>query len=160
MKTLRCLTPLLVISLLLSHGCQPKTQSHEIQHQVSTNKQAKNILGEQLIMCCSDPKTGFYRDGHCVTGPADHGTHIICAKVTTEFLEFSKARGNDLMTPLPDYHFPGLKAGDHWCLCISRWLEALEAGVAPPIRVESTHEQALEYVSLAVLLSYDLSKVN
>ncbi|MDY7021829.1 MAG: DUF2237 domain-containing protein [Cyanobacteriota bacterium] len=115
---------------------------------------ATNVLGEQLEICCTSPMTGFYRDGQCNTGSGDMGAHIICAQVTAEFLEFSRARGNDLMTPNPAFRFPGLKPGDCWCLCASRWKEALDAGVAPPVRLESTHVLALEYVTLEELKAY------
>ncbi|MDX1920426.1 MAG: DUF2237 domain-containing protein [Candidatus Caenarcaniphilales bacterium] len=114
-------------------------------------RKEKNVLGEILKPCCMKPLAGFYRDGSCRTGEDDHGTHIVCAKVTKEFLEFSKSRGNDLITPSPNHRFPGLKDGDKWCLCIGRWKEALDHGVAPPIILESTHEKALEYVQLEIL---------
>jgi uncharacterized protein (DUF2237 family) len=109
---------------------------------------ARNVLGQPLSSCCFDPLTGFYRTGSCHTGPNDVGTHVICARVTREFLAFSLSRGNDLVTPAPEYRFRGLKPGDRWCLCATRWREALEAGVAPPVVLAATHEKALEYVSL------------
>ncbi len=108
----------------------------------------KNVLGSPLGKCCDSPKTGFYRDGFCHTGPQDHGTHVACATVTQAFLDFSRARGNDLITPRPEWNFPGLKAGDKWCLCALRWLEAKRAGVAPPLDLAATHEKMLEYASL------------
>ncbi|MEM6812617.1 MAG: DUF2237 domain-containing protein [Pseudomonadota bacterium] len=114
----------------------------------------KNVLGSQLELCCSDPITGFYRNGFCQTGSQDVGTHVACAKVTDEFLEFSKSRGNDLSTPRPEFSFPGLKAGDKWCLCASRWTEALEAGVAPLLNLKATHEKMLEYAEIEVLKKY------
>ena len=98
--------------------------------------------------------TGYYRDGKCNTGGGDYGAHVICAQVTQEFLEFSKARGNDLSTPVPAFDFPGLKPGDRWCLCASRWKEALDNGMAPPIVLASTHASALEYVSMSELKQY------
>ena len=110
-----------------------------------------NVLGTPLKPCCTDPLTGFYRDGICRTGPLDTGRHVVCAVMTEEFLTFTKARGNDLSTPVPAYDFPGLKPGDGWCLCALRWKEAYEAGVAPPVRLEATHEAALRYVSLEAL---------
>ena len=110
-----------------------------------------NVLGQPLQACCTDPLTGFYRDGICRTGPLDTGRHVVCAVMTEEFLTFTKARGNDLSTPVPAYDFPGLKPGDGWCLCALRWKEAYEAGVAPPVRLEATHEAALQYVSLEAL---------
>ena len=109
---------------------------------------ARNVLGGPLATCCTAPLTGFYRDGSCQTGPQDLGTHVVCAQVTREFLEFSVARGNDLVTPVPQFHFPGLDPGDKWCLCALRWKEALDAGVAPPVVLAATHEKALEFVSL------------
>jgi len=109
---------------------------------------ARNVLGGPLATCCTAPLTGFYRDGSCHTGPQDLGTHVVCAQVTPEFLEFSVARGNDLVTPVPQFHFPGLNPGDKWCLCALRWKEALDAGVAPPVVLAATHEKALEFVSL------------
>lgn len=112
---------------------------------------AKNVLGEDLQTCCTSPMTGFYRDGKCNTGAGDMGAHVICAQVTEEFLTFSKSRGNDLSTPVPAFSFPGLKPGDRWCLCALRWKEALDAGVAPPVILSSTHASAVEYVSLTEL---------
>lgn len=109
---------------------------------------SKNVLGTTLKKCCDSPKTGFYRDGNCHTGPQDHGTHVACATVTKEFLEFTKSRGNDLMTARPEWDFPGLKPGDKWCLCALRWLEAKRAGVAPSIDLEATHEKMLEYAPI------------
>lgn len=111
----------------------------------------KNVLGGVLQSCCFAPKTGFYRDGFCKTGEEDQGTHVVCAILTEEFLQFTKSRGNDLSTPLPQWNFPGLKSGDKWCLCILRWLEAVKVGKAPKIVLEATHEKALEHASLAVL---------
>ncbi|WP_199249018.1 DUF2237 family protein [[Phormidium] sp. ETS-05] len=110
--------------------------------------EASNVLGEKLEICCQSPMTGFYRDGKCRTGGGDIGMHVVCAKVTPEFLDFTKSRGNDLSTPAPMYSFPGLKPGDCWCLCAARWKEALDAGVAPPVVLAATHASALEYVSL------------
>ena len=121
---------------------------------------AKNVEGNRLEICCQSPMTGFYRNGWCDTGLEDRGLHIVCAIMTQEFLEFSKKRGNDLITPMPMYNFPGLKAGDKWCLCVSRWLEALEAGVAPPIALASTHEKTLEYVPLPVLQEHSIIMEN
>ena len=120
----------------------------------------KNVFGDKLALCCDDPMTGYFRTGFCMTNKDDYGTHIVCAKVTDEFLAYSKSLGNDLITPLPEYNFPGLKAGDKWCLCISRWLEAMNAGYAPPIDLNATHQKALEYVSLELLQQYDLNKQN
>ena len=115
---------------------------------------AKNVLGTDLKTCCKNPMTGFYRNGCCDTGPEDHGLHLVCVKVTEEFLAFSKSVGNDLSTPQPQFDFPGLKEGDRWCLCVSRWKEALEAGMAPAVFLEGTHILALEFVDLADLKHY------
>ena len=108
----------------------------------------KNVLGGKLAVCCTSPLTGFRRNGKCETGSSDLGTHVVCARVTEKFLAFTKAQGNDLTTPLPAYDFPGLKPGDGWCLCASRWKEAWDAGVAPPVILSATHEKALDSVSL------------
>ena len=107
-----------------------------------------NVFGEELILCGTSPMTGAYRNGCCDTGPFDAGTHTVCAIVTEAFLQFSKGRGNDLTKAYPQYNFPGLVDGDRWCLCVSRWLEAYRAGVAPPILLKATHQKTLEYVSL------------
>lgn len=112
----------------------------------------KNVLGSPLQSCCLSPKTGYYRDGFCKTGNDDTGKHVVCALMTEEFLQFSKSKGNDLITPKPHFQFPGLKAGDKWCLCASRWREAYLEGVAPPVILEATHEKALRYVSFESLL--------
>lgn len=107
-----------------------------------------NVLGEPLAACCTAPLTGFYRDGYCRTGFQDVGRHTVCAQVTAAFLEFSRARGNDLSTPRPEFEFPGLSPGDRWCLCVLRWKEALDAGLAPPVLLAATHENALQFVRL------------
>jgi len=109
---------------------------------------AKNVLGGDLEPCGTDPLTGFYRDGCCNTGADDAGVHVVCAQVTAEFLEFSRAAGNDLSSPAPQYGFPGLRPGDRWCLCASRWQEAFAAGVAPPVVLAATHAGALEWCAL------------
>ena len=116
----------------------------------------KNVLGTDLQLCCSNPMTGYYRDGYCRTGGQDVGVHVVCAQMTAEFLTFTKQQGNDLSTPIPAYDFPGLKPGDRWCLCASRWQEAKEAGVAPPVILDATHIRALEVVSLDELKQYAL----
>ena len=108
----------------------------------------KNVLGGTLKTCSTSPMTGFTRSGCCETGPRDVGSHTVCAVVTAEFLAFSRACGNDLSTPRPDYAFPGLRPGDHWCLCAPRWQEALQAGCAPTVVLESTHMAALQYCEL------------
>lgn len=112
---------------------------------------AKNVLGTELQTCSADPLTGFYRNGCCDTGAEDLGRHIVCAEVTEAFLAFSKQQGNDLSTPQPEFGFPGLVPGDRWCLCASRWQEAFEAGVAPPVVLEATHALALEWADLGDL---------
>ena len=116
----------------------------------------KNVLGNSLEICCQSPMTGFYRNGCCDTGVEDKGLHLVCAKVTAEFLAFSKNRGNDLITPIPMFNFPGLKPGDKWCLCVARWHEALLAGVAPPIILASTHEKTLQYIPVEVLKEHSV----
>jgi len=118
------------------------------------DKGSLNVLGNELQLCCLDAVTGFYRDGLCKTGDQDIGTHVVCAVMTPEFLEYTKSRGNDLSTPRPEWQFPGLKPGDKWCLCISRWLEAEKAGRAPQIVLEATHQKALEYADFETLLEY------
>jgi len=120
---------------------------------------ARNVLGEELVACSYDPLTGFFRDGCCHTRADDTGSHVICAKVTADFLAFSMQRGNDLSTPQPDVRFRGLRPGDRWCLCALRWKEALDAGVAPPVVLQSTHERALEFVTLEQLQAHALQKV-
>ena len=117
----------------------------------------ENVLGTELQTCCTSPMTGFFRTGVCVTGPQDLGTHVVCAQITAEFLAFTKANGNDLGTPVPAYGFPGLNSGDKWCLCASRWKEALDAGVAPPVDLAATHSTALKFVSLADLQQHAIS---
>jgi uncharacterized protein (DUF2237 family) len=112
---------------------------------------AKNVLGGELLPCSYDPLTGYFRDGCCNTDASDLGSHLVCVRVTPEFLAFSSARGNDLVTPQPQHRFAGLKPGDRWCLCAHRWREALEAGTAPPVILEATHSNALEFVTLAQL---------
>ncbi len=109
---------------------------------------AKNVLGGELQPCSFDPLTGFYRDGCCNTGAEDVGVHSVCVRMSAEFLDFSKSRGNDLSTPQPAFGFSGLRPGDQWCLCASRWSEALDAGVAPDVLLEATHASTLEWVRL------------
>lgn len=108
----------------------------------------KNVLGGELVECGCEPMTGFYRNGCCETGPDDVGVHTVCAVITDEFLEFSRRSGNDLSTPRPEFGFAGLDAGDHWCLCASRWTEADDAGHAPPVVLEATHAASLEWADL------------
>ena len=113
-----------------------------------------NVLGGELRACSFDPLTGYFRDGSCNDAEDDPGTHLVCTRVTPEFLAFGRERGNDLLTPRPEMRFRGLKPGDRWCLCVLRWLEALEAGVAPPVVLEATHERVLDLVPLEVLQRY------
>ena len=115
---------------------------------------ALNVLGQELLPCSNAPLTGFFRNGCCETGPDDLGLHTVCAVMTSEFLAFSRRAGNDLSTPRPDLHFPGLKPGDRWCLCAPRWKEALDAGAAPGVVLEATHEETLAIVTLDVLKAY------
>ena len=120
----------------------------------SFGRPSRNVFGEPLQGCSTKPMTGFYRNGCCDTGAEDTGSHTVCVVVTDAFLTFSKARGNDLSTPQPDFGFPGLKAGDCWCLCAPRWKEALDASQAPHVVLRATHEGALEFCSLAELKSH------
>ncbi|RUR41291.1 DUF2237 family protein [Vreelandella populi] len=119
-----------------------------------------NVLGEPLTPCCHSPKTGFYRDGFCRVGPEDTGVHAVCAIMTDEFLAFSKAQGNDLTTPRPEFGFPGLGPGDRWCLCASRWQQAADIGIAPPVILSGTNERALEFTTLEILRQHALDLVH
>ncbi len=119
---------------------------------------ATNVIGGPLEPCGTDPLTGFYRDGCCNAGPEDTGAHLVCARMTAGFLAYSKASGNDLSTPRPEQGFAGLQPGDRWCLCVTRWKEAFDAGRAPEVVLESTHAQALEWVSLAELRRHAASR--
>ena len=111
----------------------------------------RNVMGGILAPCSTKPVTGFYRDGCCNTGPEDLGMHVVCARVTRAFLEFAREKGNDLITPVPEYDFPGLKPGDRWCVCAGTWRQAYEAGVAPPVVLAATHEETLAIIPLDVL---------
>ena len=119
----------------------------------------KNVLGTELETCSLEPETGFYRDGCCRVGPEDVGVHAVCTQMTAEFLEFSKARGNDLSTPRPELGFDGIRPGDRWCLCAARWQEALEAGMAPLVVLSATDAAALEVISLDDLKKHALDLV-
>lgn len=119
---------------------------------------ARNVLGEELEPCCFEPLTGFYRDGYCHTGQGDSGVHTVCVVVTQEFLEFSRSRGNDLLTPRPEFQFPGLKPGDQWCLCAMRWKEAFDEGKAPAVVLKATHASTLEFITLEELKSRAVEK--
>lgn len=151
-----------------NHFHRPGMAGWEIARRMPANDQfgrsmseeaQKNVFGEVISSCSEAPLTGFYRNGCCDTGPDDLGSHTICAVMTDEFLAFSKQAGNDLSTPIPEYGFPGLKAGDRWCLCAARWKQALDAGAAPRVVLSATNEAALEIVSLDDLKRYaiDLS---
>lgn len=118
---------------------------------MKNNTMDRNVFGEPLVPCSFDPMTGFMRDGCCRAESSDMGAHWVCAVMTTEFLSFSKSRGNDLLTPHPEWQFPGLKAGDQWCLCARRWMESLAEGCAPLVVLESTHQRVLDFVALDVL---------
>jgi uncharacterized protein (DUF2237 family) len=120
----------------------------------------RNVLGGPLRACSYDPVTGFFRDGCCRTRPDDTGLHVVCVRVTQAFLDYSFKQGNDLITPRPEWRFPGLKPGQRWCLCAARWLEAWEAGAAPPVALEATHEKALEVIPLSVLQAFAIAPVN
>ncbi len=122
-----------------------------ISYSEAEPRRAKNVLGSELELCCSSPRTGFFRDGFCHTNLQDEGAHVVCAVMTTEFLAFSKTCGNDLSTPHPEYNFPGLQDGDRWCLCALRWKEAYDAGCAPKLNPLATHERALEYIPMEAM---------
>ena len=119
-----------------------------------TREEDVNVVGGELLPCSAEPMTGFYRDGCCATGAEDVGSHTVCALMTDEFLRFSAAAGNDLSTPRPDWGFPGLVAGDRWCVCAARWLEAYDAGCAPRVVVAATHARALDVVPIEALLAH------
>lgn len=143
---------------VLGNSSEKLPQYHplvESRNEISMAK-AKNVLGGPLEACSIAPMTGFYRDGCCHTGPGDFGVHVVCAEMTEAFLRYTKAQGNDLSTPVPAYNFPGLKPGDRWCLCASRWKEAYEDGVAPKVALSATHEAALQIVTLEQLQEYAL----
>ena len=118
--------------------------------------QPLNVFGESLTACCFTPLTGFFRDGYCHTGPHDLGSHTVCARLTDEFLAFTLRQGNDLISPRPEFDFPGLKAGDYWCLCVLRWKQAEAAGVAPPVKLDACQQASLKFVSLELLEKYAL----
>lgn len=132
---------------LVTSSAQTTAQT-PIQPTLKETAMHKNVLGTALQLCSSNPRTGFYRNGFCETGADDAGTHTVCAVVTEDFLNYTLSRGNDLITPRPDYNFPGLNPGDRWCLCALRWQEALRAGEAPPVVLEATNAKTLDYVKL------------
>ena len=138
-------------------GVQNNFDMSERTNPVSQSK-AKNVLGGELESCCFEPLTGYFRDGYCRTDWMDKGTHTVCAIMTEEFLAYTKSQGNDLSTPFPQFNFPGLKPGDKWCLCASRWLEAHYAGFAPKVNLSGTHEKTLSIVALDILKTYAIEK--
>jgi uncharacterized protein len=148
LKILICV--FLLPTLLLAQSPKMKKSTPNM----TTIPSSTNVLGTELQSCCLDPKTGYFRDGLCRTRYEDTGTHVVCAIVTQEFLTFTHSRGNDLETPFPQYDFPGLKPGDKWCLCVLRWKEALDAGVAPPVVLASTNKIALKYVTIEELTAH------
>jgi len=150
-------TPNVFLLFLLINfiSCQPNKQPI-LTKEKQTNSYALNVFGNSLQPCSFDPLTGFYRNGKCLTGFEDFGTHILCAKVTDAFLNYSKSQGNDLKTPIDRTNFQGLKDGDRWCLCISRWVEAIESNVAPPIDLNATHENVLKHVDISLLMKYGI----
>ncbi len=115
---------------------------------------AKNVLGGNLMVCSANPRTGFFRNGKCDTCGEDEGMHTVCVEMTAGFLEFSREQGNDLSTPIPEYGFPGLQPGDFWCLCLARWIQAHEAGMAPRIKLEATHASVVEFIDMKYLEEY------
>jgi uncharacterized protein (DUF2237 family) len=131
---------------VMSQQCELRSEESRMENEKES--ESKNVLGQPLQQCGCNPMTGFYRDGFCETGARDIGSHTVCAVITDEFLTFTKSRGNDLSTPAPHFNFPGLKSGDRWCLCVSRWKEAYDAGVAPPVILEATHEGALRVAGI------------
>ena len=128
--------------------------TNQVAQPTNGNSRALNVLGGTLLTCCTSPMTGFFRNGRCDTNDQDTGLHVVCAIMTREFLEFSKSQGNDLSTPKPQWGFAGLKAGDKWCLCAARWKEAHQAGCAPKVLLEATHQNALRAVTLDELKQY------
>ena len=137
---------------------QPEIREEDMTKLRSSPRSDRNVLGTTLLTCGCEPMTGFERDGFCHTGPSDRGRHVVCAVMTDKFLTFTQRRGNDLSTPRPEFGFPGLKPGDHWCLCALRWAEAEQAGYAPPVILSATHESALKLVSLEQLKRAAVSK--
>lgn len=138
----------------LHGGCPIRKNSPTRRDPANFAPMAKNVLGGDLEECSTQPLTGFFRNGKCDTCGDDRGMHTICAEMTDDFLRFSAAHGNDLMTPAPELQFPGLKPGDFWCLCLGRWLEAYTAGIAPRVCLEATHASVLEFVDLSTLKEY------
>lgn len=117
---------------------------------------SKNVWGKDLVVCSTDPMTGIFRNGKCDTCAQDRGMHTVCVEVTDAFLQFAAGTGNDLITPVPEYSFPGLKAGDRWCVCLGTWVAAVEAGIGPRLSLQATHISVLEFVDMDVLRAHDL----
>ena len=143
-----------LVSLIVFLGLSASASFDVVFDQRTMEGAALNVLNTPLQTCSVDPMTGWKRDGSCNTDAHDHGTHVVCAVLTDEFLQYSKSRGNDLMTPRPEFGFPGLEKGSRWCLCVNRWLEAEKAGVAPMVHLEATHIKTLESVQLDVLKAH------
>jgi uncharacterized protein (DUF2237 family) len=148
-----------VLGFYLKQDKMTSTRKNRNNHRNTTRKSKLNVLGKPLTPCSigsapGSKTTGFFRTGFCTTGPTDTGTHVVCSRVTDEFLRFSKTQGNDLITPSPEYGFPGLKEGDRWCLCAYRWLEAYKSGKAPPVILNSTNKAVLRFVPLRILKRY------
>ena len=143
----------LLLALALTQ-CRTAPADRAAQRSPSAVSTARNAEGGPLALCSTQPLTGWRRDGYCDTDESDRGTHVVCAEVTQRFLEFTRARGNDLSTPRPEHRFAGLRPGDRWCLCALRWREALGAGVAPPVIVQATHRRALSFVSAESLRAH------
>jgi uncharacterized protein len=146
------------------HGSKQQPDKEDDENE-SYDVSSVNVLGTPLQPCCTDVRgtgigTGFYRNGFCSTGSQDLGRHTVCVQVTDEFLSFSRSVGNDLSTPIPDYLFPGLQEGDRWCLCAQRWVQAYEAGMAPKVYLQATHEKTLTYTPLEILLDYAIDETD
>jgi len=153
MKTLYLI---LFILICVSLSAQKSTTTMSQSNGTPEYIKAKNVIGGELQSCCFEPLTGYFRDGYCRTNYRDGGTHTVCAIVTAEFLDYTKSKGNDLSTPFPQFNFPGLKPGDKWCLCASRWLEAYYAGSAPKVVLEATHEKTLTIVGIEILKAHSV----
>jgi uncharacterized protein (DUF2237 family) len=148
---------------LNSHSCSGGSRLNVAGGSDDADETSVNVLGTKLLPCCTDVRntgigTGFYRNGYCSTGEQDMGRHTICVRVTDEFLQFSQSAGNDLSTPFPQYLFPGLQEGDIWCLCAQRWVQAYEAGKAPQVFLQATHEKTLDYAPFELLREYAIDK--
>ena len=133
---------------------KPHHDSEHMSIHPDPNINRLNVLGEPSASCCYSPITGYFRNGFCHTATTDLGQHTICAQMTAEFLNFSQKVGNVLITPLPEVDFPGLEPGDFWCICVTRWVDAYQAGIAPPIKIQACHQAVLSYVPLDVLMEY------